>query len=152
MMVFNVDTDGALRQVKRLWLEYAEHYASELGDQDLAAEADALPTGFQHPTGALLAAMDDGVVHGVVGVKKRDAATCEMKRLFVAKTARGTGVGRKLANAAIREGKRLGYVNMWLDTSETMVEAQALYASIGFEVIEGDSSPCRAPVYMQKRL
>lgn len=152
MMVFNVDTEGALRQAKRLWLEYGNRFADELGDQDLAAEAEALPLGFQHPTGALLAAMDGGVVHGIVGVKKRDSETCEMKRLYVAESARRAGVGRKLAKAAIREGRRLGYARMWLDTSETMTEARKLYASLGFDVIAGDSSPCKAPVYMIRTL
>jgi putative acetyltransferase len=152
MMVFNVDTEGALRQVKRLWQVYPELFAGALADQDLHAEAEALPAGFQHPTGALLAAMDAGIVYGIVGVKRRDAETCEMKRLYVLELARGTGAGRKLAKAAIREAKRLGYQRMWLDTSKTMVAAQALYETLGFEVIVGDASPCRDHVYMQKVL
>ena len=58
-----------------------------------------------------------------------------MKRLYVRDAARGTGAGRALAEAAVAEGKRMGYAGMRLDTLSTMAAALSLYRALGFKEI-----------------
>ena len=73
---------------------------------------------------------------GCVGVRPVDATTAEMKRLYVRPQARGSGLGRKLAEKAIAAAREKGYKRIVLDTmAGKMDRAIALYRSLGFREI-----------------
>jgi ribosomal protein S18 acetylase RimI-like enzyme len=109
--------------VRMLLGEYAETLDVDLSFQDFESEL-ADPLGFYEVV--LLA--DDGCV----ALRRIDARICEMKRLYVRPSARGAGLGRRLAEAVIAEARARGYERMLLDTLPTMTEAQRLYSSLGF--------------------
>ena len=83
----------------------------------------------------LLARRGDGTPGGCIALRRFDAASCEIKRLFVAPEARGLGLGRTLTEAAIAAARRLGFRQAKLDTMPTMTGAIALYRSLGFRPI-----------------
>jgi putative acetyltransferase len=110
--------------------EYADSLGVDLSFQDFESEL-ADPLGFYELV--LLAK------NGCVALRRIDAETCEMKRLYVRPAGRRSGVGRKLAEAVITEARARGYRRMLLDTLPEMEAAQALYRSIGFR----DTEPYR---------
>ena len=112
-----------LEVVRNFLDEYAASLQVDLSFQDFDSEL-ADPLAFYE---LVLLAED-----GCVALRRLDANTCEMKRLYVCPTARGGGLGRQLAEAVIAEARRRGYTRMVLDTLPTMAAAQALYRSLGF--------------------
>ena len=110
--------------VRELLYEYAETLNVDLSFQGFDAEV-ADPLGFYE---LVLLAKD-----GCVCLRRIDDHTCEMKRLYVRPSARGTGLGRRLAEAVIAEARERGYERMLLDTLPSMTAAQRLYESLGFE-------------------
>ena len=124
-----------LPAVRRLMRDYANALPFALDFQDFDEELATLPGRYAPPQGALLVGRVDGRIVGCVGIRAIDEATCEMKRLYVGKTARGSGLGRLLAEASIAAARRLGYRRMRLDTVPGMETAQALYARLGFRDI-----------------
>ena len=103
--------------------------------QDFAEEIADLPGMYGPPGGCLLLARTDGELVGCVAIRQQDAASCEMKRLYVQPQYRGTGLGRRLAELAMATARMLGHEQILLDTLPDMNEAQALYASLGFKDI-----------------
>jgi N-acetylglutamate synthase and related acetyltransferases len=99
-------------------------------------ELSGLPGKYAMPEGRLLLALYNNEPAGCVALRKIDAETCEMKRMFVYPELHGKRIGYALAEAIIHEAKDIGYSSMKLDTSWRQVEAQNLYQSFGFKKIE----------------
>ena len=110
--------------IRRLLREYEGSLALDLSFQDFAAELED-PLAFYETV--LLAAEN-----GCVALRRIDEATCEMKRLYVRPGARGTGLGRHLAEAVIADARKRGFQRMLLDTLPEMAAARTLYSSLGF--------------------
>jgi GNAT superfamily N-acetyltransferase len=117
----------AAERVRGLFREYADGLAVDLSFQGFDAEL-ADPLGFY----VVVLLADEGCV----GLRQIDEETCEMKRLYVRPAGRGTGLGRRLAEAVITEARTRGFARMRLDTLPTMDSARTLYATLGFREIE----------------
>ena len=120
-----------LDEVRTLFREYAASLRFELAFQDFDRELVELPGLYAPPRGALLLARGAGCV----GLRPLAETICELKRLYVRPSARGTGLGRRLAEAIVVEGRRLGYTHMRLDTVPGMDAAQSIYGQLGFRPI-----------------
>ena len=59
----------------------------------------------------------------------------ELKRLYVRSSARGSGVGFALTEAALELARQAGYARIRLDTLPAMSAAQTLYRRLGFREI-----------------
>jgi len=118
-----------------LFEEYAAALSIDLCFQNFAQELATLPQMYGPPSGALLLAEVDATPAGCVAVRNLDAATCELKRLYVRPTHRGHNLGRHLAEAALETARALGYQRIRLDTLPEMQPAQRLYESLGFHDI-----------------
>jgi putative acetyltransferase len=101
--------------------------------QNLEAELDHLPDMYGPPSGCLWLASRDGEWAGCCALRRLDEAVCEMKRLYVKPSARGSNLGRQLTQNAVIKARMLGYRRMVLDTLKDMIAAQTLYRSLGFK-------------------
>ncbi|QBF30594.1 GNAT family N-acetyltransferase [Thalassococcus sp. S3] len=104
---------------------------------DVEAELDDLSAHFTPPHGACLLARRPDVAVGVVMLSRQTEETCEMNRMFVSDTARGTGLGRALCDAIIAKARAMGFGQMILDTMHFLTEAISLYRSVGFQTYGG---------------
>ncbi len=104
--------------------------------------------------GAILFARLDGHIVGTCGLKRRSARQVELVKMAVDEDVRGKGIGRKLMEAAIAKARALGYDTLYLETSDRLDSALALYRKYGFqEVAPSEPTPyARANVFMERPL
>lgn len=114
---------GDAETVRQLLREYGDSLDVDLSFQDFESEV-ADPLGFYE---VVLLAED-----GCVALRRIDGRTCEMKRLYIRPSGRGSGLGRLLAEAVISAARERGYERMLLDTLPSMAAARRLYESLGF--------------------
>ncbi len=127
------DTE-ALEQVRQYFRNYAGWLGVDLSYQNFDQEMASLPGAYAPPQGRLFFAEVDGRPAGCVGVRplQDSDGVCEMKRLYVTPEERGHGVGARLAMAAIKAAKEIGYKKLMPDTLPNMRMAVKLYRELGF--------------------
>ena len=140
--------------VRRLFRAYAGSLPFSLDFQGFDAELARLPAPYNPPGGCLLIAMQDDAAIGIVGLKPLLPGIAEIKRLYVVPEARGTGLGRTLAERGLAEAEAKGYANVRLDTHRpSMGAAIALYGALGFvEIAPYGSNPDGQFAFFEKRL
>jgi ribosomal protein S18 acetylase RimI-like enzyme len=121
-----------LDEVKLLFLEYSALVSEALCFQGFDEELAELPGAYAPPSGALLVARDGAAAAGCVALRRLDADTGEMKRMYVRAAYRGAGLGRRLALAIIEEARQRRYARVVLDTLPELATAIALYRDLGF--------------------
>ena len=133
------DTQAQLDATRQIFTEYAEQLGVDLCFQNFDAELADLPGEYASPQGALLLALIDGVVAGCCALRPLNSVdypnAAEMKRLYVRKAYRGSGLGRQLAEATLDAARVAGYHSVLLDTLDDMESARALYVDLGFASI-----------------
>jgi putative acetyltransferase len=158
LRIISAETREGVKQASVLFREYAASLGVDLSFQNFEQELASLPGDYAPPGGRLfLAVLDEAPpaelgsssstsstsftsstspsVAGCIALRKIDAETCEMKRLYVRPEFRGHGAGRALARAVIEAAREIGYRRLRLDTLPQMTEAQALYRDLGFREI-----------------
>jgi ribosomal protein S18 acetylase RimI-like enzyme len=146
-------TGEDIETVRALFDEYAGELPVDLAFQGFAAERDGLPSEYVPPRGRLLLAEAGGAALGCAALRPLDARTAEMKRLYLRPAARGTGLGRRLAQAVIDEARVAGYDALRLDTLPSMGAAIAMYRALGFrEVAPYRHNPVPGALFLELAL
>ena len=102
---------------------------------DVSLSRDPEAADMVRPRGAFLIALSDGLPLGCVGLKGTGSEIAEIKRLWVAPSARGLGIGKRLMAAAEAAARELSIEVLRLDTNSALPEALQLYQRTGWTEI-----------------
>ena len=112
-----------------------------------AEDRDLIP-----PLGAFLVAFVDGESVACGAVKSISPGVGSLKRMWVADTVRGLGIGRRMLVALETQARELGLTTLRLETNQTLREAIRLYRSAGFREVAAFNADPYAHHWFEKRL
>jgi DNA-binding MarR family transcriptional regulator/GNAT superfamily N-acetyltransferase len=133
-----------------------EHYFAELAvrfdagfdpTRGISATADELTP----PRGYLVLATLHGEPVGC-GALKCHRAFGEVKRMWVAQSSRGLGIGRRILERLEALARRRRIPVLRLETNKTLTEAQALYRASGYREVKPFNDEPYAHHWFEKRL
>jgi len=120
---------SALPLLEGLRLEYDRRYGVSA---ELSAYSDA---DFGPPDGVFLVVEERGRTVAGGGIRRWDAGTAEVKRMWTAPAHRRRGHGRWVLRALERSARRRGYARVHLQSGTEQPEALALYEEEGYSRI-----------------
>lgn len=132
-------------------------YVAELGRRfeagfdpalSISAELDEL----RPPAGLFLVATLRGEPVGCGALKLHGTEPAELKRMWVAESVRGLGVGRRLLGELEHHAAASGARVVRLETNETLTEAIGLYRSAGYREVAPFNDERYAHHWFEKRL
>ena len=114
------DTPETIRELfteyTRMLVENEPAFQTYLDLQDYAAELADLTKKYGLPHGRLYIAWCDDRPVGCIGLRRLDAETCELKRLYVRPAYRGQGIAGQMMQRILSDARAIGYTAMQLDT------------------------------------
>jgi DNA-binding MarR family transcriptional regulator/GNAT superfamily N-acetyltransferase len=114
----------------------------------LAAEdRDLVP-----PRGAFLVAFVDGEPVACGALKSISPGVGSLKRMWVADTERGLGIGRRMVEELEAQSRELGLTTLRLETNHALQAAVRLYQSAGFVEVAPFNADPYAHHWFEKRL
>jgi putative acetyltransferase len=128
---FPADTPAIVELVR----EYAAWLAIDMSFQNFEHEMAQIESIYSLPKGLFWVVQEGAKLVACVGFKRLDAATAEVKRLYVQPAFRGQRWGEKLMQTMLHTTRQLGYQRLVLDTVPQTVAAQGLYLRMGFTPI-----------------
>jgi DNA-binding MarR family transcriptional regulator/GNAT superfamily N-acetyltransferase len=133
-----------------------EYYA-ELGRRfddgwDHAVSLAATPEQLRLPAGLFVVARLRGEPVGCGGLKFHGREPAELKRMWVAPSARGLGLGRRLLTELEALAAEHGVRTLHLETNKNLTEAIALYRSAGWREVDAFNDEPYAHHWFEKRL
>jgi ribosomal protein S18 acetylase RimI-like enzyme len=134
-----------------------EQYFSELDERfeggfDASTAIPALDEEMTPPAGLFIVALSDAEPVGCVGLKFHGEEPAEMKRLWVSRSVRGLGLGRRLVVMIEEHAVLNGVTTLRLDTNHALVEAIAMYRSYGYRQVPAFNDERNADHWFEKEL
>lgn len=139
--------DAALACLERYYAELARRFADGF---DVSLSRDPQAGDMRPPRGAFLVAELDGLPLACAGLKG-GAGFAEVKRVWIAPTARGLGLAARLMAAVEAQARTLGIALLRLDTNRALPEAASLYRRLGWTEIGRFNDDPYADLFFEKR-
>jgi DNA-binding MarR family transcriptional regulator len=141
--------DSARWCVQQYFSELASRFAEGF---DPAQSIPADEAELRPPSGVILVASVDGEAVACGAVKLIGPRMGSLKRMWVASSARGVGLGKRMLEALESEARDLGVTTLRLETNRALTEAISLYRRSGYVEVAPFNADPYADFWFEKQL
>jgi len=122
------------------------------GGFDPGLSRSACPAELTPPSGLLILGRLQGRPVGCGALKFHKKEPAELKRMWIAESARGLGVGRRMLAELERHARKAGVKVLRLETNRALSEAIHLYRRSGYVEVEAFNAEPYAHHWFEKQL
>jgi putative acetyltransferase len=148
MRAFRAEDAGAFCELNEDWI--TKNFKIETQDRKALDDAEGY---ILRQGGHIFMAVVDGVAVGCCALLLMRPGVFEVGKMTVAEAYRGMGIGRKMLEYTIVQGKALGAESLYLETNTKLTAAIHLYEAAGFRHLPPErvvpSPYVRANVFME---
>ena len=140
MQIRPIEPGDNVELAKVIRAALTEFGANKPGTVYFDPTTDALFELFRTPGSYYFVATIDQKVVGGCGIfptENLPEGTCELVKLYVAKEARGTGLGKQLMEKSMSWAKNHGYTQVYLESMPELTKAVSIYEKVGFKSLDG---------------
>ena len=131
---------------------YAELDARFAGGFRVELSRDPDAADLVRPRGVFIVAFDGDQPVGCIALKGTDRGYAEIKRMWTASDQRGSGLAKRLMEAAEDAAQDLGITLLRLDTNSALTDAIAIYRHWGWREIPRFNDDPYAEVFFEKSI
>lgn len=149
--------NAAIASIIRMSLE--EFGANKPGTVYFDDTTDHLYELFEaHKGSAYFVAEKDGRILGGAGIFPTEAlpeGTCELVKMYLDRSARGAGLGRRMIDHCLETARALGYTSIYLETMPELKQAIRVYEKFGFSLLGepmGNTGHSGCDIWMHRAL
>ncbi len=125
----NQDIPAIKELIFKVLLEFGLQPDPESTDADL----NDIETNYHQNNGVFhVIENPDGEIIGTGGITRDSPTSCELRKMYLAKSTRGLGLGKKMLQQLLFDARKLGYKQVTLETASVLENAIALYKGAGF--------------------
>jgi putative acetyltransferase len=146
----NKDIPQIVALVKSILPEFGLTYSPDSSEKDLLdIEATYMNSGgtfevIEHRKSAII---------GTVGLLKVDESTIKLRKMYVDRSYRGLGLGKRLMEHALYKAAELQFEEIVLETVHSMTAAISLYEAYGFiKIGTGKADSPRCDIIMRRTI
>jgi putative acetyltransferase len=143
--------DGAA--VREIVFSVLEEYGLEPAIETTDADLVDIEASYVRAGGAFeVVERRDGRIVGSVGLMPLDRRRVELRKMYLAPSARGRGLGKRLLRRMLDRARALGFDEVRLETHSVLQEAIRLYEAHGFVPVEAEHRSPRCDQTYRLRL
>lgn len=143
-IVFRAATNADAANVKNLIFGILREYNLQPEPGGTDADLDDIEANYIR-RGGIFEVLESGggELLGTCGLFPLDAETVELRKMYLAESLRGRGVGRETLERMIASARTLGFKRIYLETNSVLRAAVGLYQRFGFvETTEKHTARC----------
>ncbi len=126
-------TNADTPQIKELIFSVLEEYGLKADPAITDADLNDIENSYLRSGGMFdVVESASGMLVGTVGLFPLKSSVCELRKMYLAKSCRGLGLGRKLLDRILGQAKQMGFKQVELETASVLKEAINLYERYGF--------------------
>ncbi|NTW23301.1 MAG: GNAT family N-acetyltransferase [Lentimicrobium sp.] len=158
LKIRQIEEKDNLALAKMIRRVFEEHDAPRSGTVYSDPTTDNLYALFQTPASVLWVAEVEGEIAGCCGIypsEGLDKNCAELVKYYLAKEARGKGIGKELMLKSEESAREFGYTQLYIESLPHFAKAVSIYAKQGFENLDqplGTSIHTTCNIWMLKQL